>query len=293
MRIIGQLFTWRIGQAMSLEGFPVPSTNTDGLYVKCDDTNRTRCREILDREAAEIKVGIEPEEMRLISKDANNRIELSIDKKVLGTSGGDVACYKEIDITKSIAHPALIDRLLTDYLNAYGCNKPFDYDKAMNILDDFKANTPIHHQLSMYQMIINSSVSTNRFVFAMINDEARALQHNNRAYIIKKPGAHMYIANGVADLTKDYNHDPIADKILTANGVDPQDFKVTKCIKVTKLDPEKNVFIYNDDITPEGCSANFAKQLIENCDDGFYLDLLCDTYKNWYNEVPNDYETDI
>lgn len=284
MRIIGQLFTWHIGQALSLEGFPVISTNTDGLYVVCNESNRARCREILEREAKSINVGIEPEEMRLISKDANNRIELTLDNKVISASGGDVGCYKKMDITKAIAHPILIDRLLVDYLNAYGCNEEFDYDKAIKLLEHFKNTEDIHTQLSMYQMIVNSSIGTNRFVFAMINNEPKPLQHNNRAYIIKQPGAHLYIANGT-DVGKEPARDDIADKILRANGVDPEDFKVTKCIKVSKLSPEENVFIYNKDI--KHCNEEFAKQLIDACDDGFYINLLKDTYENWYNPVAN------
>lgn len=284
MRIIGQLFTWRIGQALSLEGFPVISTNTDGLYVVCDDTNRERCREILDREAKSINVGIEPEEMRLISKDANNRIELTVDGKVIGAGGGDVACYEGINITKSIAHPTLIDKLLVDYLKEYGCNEEFDYDKAIKLLEDFKATAPVHHQLSMYQMIVNSSVGTNRFVFAEINGKAKPLQHNNRAFIIKQPAAHLYIANGT-DVGKEPSRDAVADEILRANGVNPEDFKVTRCIKVSKLAPEENVFIYNNDIN--NCSEEFAKQLIAACNDGYYINLLRDTYQNWYNPIPN------
>lgn len=284
MRIIGQLFTWRIGQALSLEGFPVISTNTDGLYVVCDETNRDACRAILERESKSIKVGIEPEEMLLISKDANNRIELSLDKKVLSAGGGDVGCFKKIDITKSLAHPALIDRLLVDYLKNYGCSEEFDPIKAMGLLDNFKKTEEIHHQLLMYQMIVNSSAGSTRYVFAMINGEPKILQHNNRAFVIKMPGAHLFIANGT-DVGKEEAKDPIADKVLRANGVNPENYKVTKCIQIPKLSSEENVFIYNEDIA--SCDENFAKQLIDACDDGFYINLLHNAYLNWYNEVPN------
>ena len=37
MRLIGQMFTWRIGQAQTLAGAKVVSTNTDGLYTVMAD----------------------------------------------------------------------------------------------------------------------------------------------------------------------------------------------------------------------------------------------------------------
>lgn len=75
MRIIGQLFTWRIGQAQALHGAKVVSTNTDGLYTKLEREKNDR---LLAVEADKIGVAIEPEPMYLISKDSNNRIEFDI-----------------------------------------------------------------------------------------------------------------------------------------------------------------------------------------------------------------------
>ena len=75
MRVIGQLFTWRIGQAQALHGAKVVSTNTDGLYTKLEREENDR---LLAIEADKIGVAIEPEPMYLISKDSNNRIEFDI-----------------------------------------------------------------------------------------------------------------------------------------------------------------------------------------------------------------------
>lgn len=80
MRILGQLFTWRIGQAQTLAGARIPSTNTDGLYSIVggesgfDEATNNR---VLAEQQAVIGVDIEPELMFLISKDSNNRLELS------------------------------------------------------------------------------------------------------------------------------------------------------------------------------------------------------------------------
>ena len=53
--------------------------------------------------------------MRLVTKDANNRIEVSLDGKLLSASGGDVSCWRGPVPNKALSHPALIDRLMVDY----------------------------------------------------------------------------------------------------------------------------------------------------------------------------------
>lgn len=74
-----------IGQAQTYAGARIVSTNTDGLYSVLDaDLNR----KILAKEAAEIGVEIVPEELYLVSKDSNNRLEASPDlTKILSASG--------------------------------------------------------------------------------------------------------------------------------------------------------------------------------------------------------------
>lgn len=282
MRIIGQLFTWRIGQAQTLEGFKITSTNTDGLYAVNNEETRAHCREILEREAQSINVGIEPEEMRLISKDANNRIELSLDGAVLSASGGDTACFKGPIPTKALSHPALIDALLVKYLTKHGPNQPFDAFKAADILNDMKANTNPHDMLIMYQQIINSSEASVRYIFAVIDGKIRTFQHNNRIFAVKTSAANLYMANG----NNIYNgHDQLADDVLKAYDVNPQEYSNTRVMKVSRIPPEQNMFIYNNDIfeLPEAT----AKGLIDNIDDGFYIQLLENAYSNWCN-IPAD-----
>ena len=58
MRIIGQIFAWRIGQAQVYEGARIPSTNTDGLFTIMDETLNNK---ILDEQSKHINVDIEPE----------------------------------------------------------------------------------------------------------------------------------------------------------------------------------------------------------------------------------------
>lgn len=287
------MFTWRIAQAETLEGFKVTSTNTDGLYAVCNDSNRAQLREILARESASINVEIEPEEMRLITKDANNRIEVSLDGRLLSAGGGDVACWKGPVPNKALSHPALIDRLMVDYLIKYGVNEPFDLDRAAEILDNIKSTLPPFELLMLYQQIINSMEGSVRYIFALVDGKIRTFQHNNRIFAIKPEGAHLYMANG---WNKGAGHDKTADMVLSAYGIDPDQFSNTRVIKISRIDPEQNMFIYNQAL--DELDDQTAKGLIANLDDGYYIDLFRTTYNNWCNAAdhsgdPEDGEDDI
>ena len=287
MRLIGQMFTWRIGQAETLEGYKVTSTNTDGLYAACNDETRTRLREILARESASINVEIEPEEMRLVSKDANNRIEVSLSGKLLSASGADVACHKGPVPNKALSHPALIDKLMVEYLIRYSVNEPFDIQRAAEVLAKVKAELSPFDLLMLYQQIINSSEGSVRYIFGEVDGQIRTFQHNNRIFAIKPDGAHLYMANG---WNKGSGHDEIADKVLRAYGVDPSQFTNTRVIKISRIEPEQNMFIYNrglDELDPE-----VAKGLIDNLDDGYYVDMFQKTYSNWCNVSDHDQDTE-
>ena len=280
MRLIGQMFTWRIGQAQTLEGFKVTSTNTDGLYVKCDSTNRELCRKILEKEANDINVGIEPEEMRLVSKDANNRIELSLDNKLLTASGGDVSCYDGPIITKAVSHPAIIDAMLVKYLTKYGVNKPFNIDNAIEVLKEIKAEKSSFELLMLYQQIVNSAESSCRYIFATKpNGTTTTLQHNNRIFAIKSEAARLYIAN--ATDTVSVGHNELADEVLRKYGVNPSKYKSSRIIKINGIEPTQNIFIYNKalDALPEQTMIG----LINNLDDGYYVERFAKTYGNWCN----------
>lgn len=129
MRMIGQMFTWRIAQAQTLEGGYVPSTNTDGLYTVME---KVRHNEVLEREANTIGVEIEPEPLMLITKDANNRVEFEVNDidpttasvfdlsitryHILSAGGAELSCYRGPSTATSIAHPALYDWTMIYYL---------------------------------------------------------------------------------------------------------------------------------------------------------------------------------
>ena len=120
MRIIGQLFTWRIGQAQTFAGADIVSTNTDGLYSVLDfDTNQR----VLDEHSAAIGVDIEPEPLTLVSKDSNNRVEFLphrhnqhlAQRTVASAAGGSLGAWSGPSMGQNLARPAITDRLLVDY----------------------------------------------------------------------------------------------------------------------------------------------------------------------------------
>lgn len=210
MRIIGQLFSWRIGQSQALEGARVPSTNTDGLYTILDaELNE----EVLQREAKRIDVKIESEPMYLISKDSNNRIEYTEDPdtpgafKILAAGGGSLACYDGPDPSKSLNHPAIMDHVLAQYLMGVvsyagenGLLLPYKPSIGMNIIRQY-INQHINTRedkvklLLMFQNVIAASTSSITYHFATptgshILDDADEqyktsypLRHINRVFI--------------------------------------------------------------------------------------------------------------
>lgn len=221
MRVIGQLFTWRIGQAQALHGAKVISTNTDGLYTKMEKEENDRLLEI---EQKKIGVLIEPEPMYLISKDSNNRIEFDItvadedtapvvavaedgtyvratvdprrgltDRdgnpvaegtpvrfRVLSVAGGTLACREGPSPSRSLAHSAATDWMLSEYLmrtfaaggyRQHALEQPFDARLAEVILDellDMRHGDKSRriHGLMLLQNVIASNPSSHIYVFA-------------------------------------------------------------------------------------------------------------------------------
>lgn len=115
MRIIGQLFTYILAQALALEGATVPSSNTDGIYVGNIDKDLNQ--QIIDRELSKLLVQIDPEECLLISKDTNNRVE--VHDGSVSAKGGDLTASNGATIDKSLDHVALADVVLAKYLQAH------------------------------------------------------------------------------------------------------------------------------------------------------------------------------
>ena len=168
MRIIGQLFAWRIGQAQALAGARVPSTNTDGLYtmdISPEDNDR-----ILNEVSGRMYIGIEPERVdNFISKDSNNRLEF-VGGKIQDPKGGTLTSYNGPEPSNNLDHPAIIDWLLAQYLTRKedAVNQPFDRIFAESLLEqafEESDKDPVKF-LRYMQIILASSDGTRRYVYA-------------------------------------------------------------------------------------------------------------------------------
>lgn len=244
MRIIGQLFSWIIGQAQTLAGARIISTNTDGLYSVLDAETNNR---VLAEQSAKIGVDIEPEDLMIVSKDSNNRLEMALKStkdlekiesqderariqalidadvwdyettKVVAAGGGSLACYEEPQPTKSLAHPAVLDRALSQYLHLVvtghrpdhreqplSLEEPMDPIIARQLLAKVVREEEPVLAARLFQNVI--AASSGKLVFPFAADPvdpyaaqkkertitgARGLQHYNRVFVVHhgKPGA--------------------------------------------------------------------------------------------------------
>lgn len=191
MRIVGQLFSWRIGQAQTFAGGRIVSTNTDGLYSTLDAETNQR---VLDQHTGAIGVEIEPEELTLVSKDSNNRVEfltaeesfeiLTDDSRgepqyrpeeiagkpwyrvVASAGGGTLACWAGPSPRKALAHPAMVDRLLLEYFKLvaggyvpaqepvpFALAKPVSISEPMDVGAMREVLADLHRQLGVRDLL--------------------------------------------------------------------------------------------------------------------------------------------
>lgn len=303
MRVIGQCFTFRIGQAQTCEGAKIISTNTDGLYSVMRPAELNNA--ILARESTDIGVAIEPESLYLISKDSNNRIELNGDGSVASASGGTLACLNGPDPRKALAHAAVEDWVLTQYLIQMHSrlNQPCDRNAVLAELqkaadgDAFrkraeKNGLSVSSQiLLMFQTIAASSPGSNTYIYGIQNGKAVILQRHNRIFIMKDDttGSDVYHLMSARlrknDVKSENNHDdPAAVEILKANGVKrwkPDEVHAVMQ-KVTGIDPVWNIRIENHNL--EELTEAERQKIISGLDLDKYADIICDKYEDcWRN----------
>lgn len=154
MRIIGQLFTFRIGMALALEGATIPSSNTDGIYAT--DIEFEKNEQIVEKTLEGLYISIDPEEMFLVSKDANNRMEV-VDGKVTSAKGGIIGSWKGATVYQSLSHPALVDRILTDYLQEADLDKDVDHDIIRKCLIRYAATEDRRRFIFMSSWVMRST----------------------------------------------------------------------------------------------------------------------------------------
>ena len=305
-----QLFTWRIGQAQSLKGARIISTNTDGLYSVMEKTMNDA---ILAEEAENIHVEIEPEPMYLISKDTNNRIELSgpgPDAKIFSASGGTLGCHKGPTPTKALAHPAIIDWALREYLvrtaSTRGLGAPFDPAIGTEILQEALSDKGFGRTakaLVMFQNVLASSSGSITYIFgtdsaippegacgkdgrALPRPKPIILQTYNRVFLIRDDAPvpaegkamHVYAAAAraipaptMAKRLKDRAADPDIRTVY----VDPTAADVLKANGVTPRFSNKDVIVKKvTGLDPEWTSLILNRDLFTMSQD--HVDELID-----------------
>lgn len=190
MRIIGQLFTYILAQALALEGASVPSSNTDGIYVGNIETDLNQ--QIIDRELSKLLVKIDPEECLLISKDTNNRVE--VHKGKVSAKGGDLTASNGATIDKSLDHVALADVVLAKYLQAHehipgGMDAPKDEDLMRAILLEYMKSEDKHRFLWMASWVMRSTKGSVR-----IDQDGKLYEGTIRVWMTKTGSALEKIA---------------------------------------------------------------------------------------------------
>lgn len=315
MRIIGQLFSFMIGQAQTYKGGArIISTNTDGLYSVLDEELNNK---LLASEAKTIGVDIEPEPLILISKDTNNRMECEqhgSELKVTAANGGSLCCRNGPTPTQALSHPAIRDWAISEYLICAACNyknagmdKPFVDELGASILNSARNKFDRVKWLIMFQNVLASSDGSQTYVYAFAPDDPSnitILQHYNRIFLVKQgtPGA-VHLQNAAVRVITDatvkkrqrdneklQQHDPVALNILKAYGITAGDIPINKeatITKITGLDPEWDVIIQNKDLH---YLSEEEMQFLENSIDmNKYLELLRTEFTNsWKNTTPEE-----
>lgn len=313
MRIIGQLFSWRIGQAQTIHGARIISTNTDGLYsVLAPDINDL----ILEKESKSIGVAIEPEPLFLISKDSNNRIDINDETgEILSASGGTLACWRGPNPTKALSHPALLDWALAEYLifvslpNSRGLSlfSPFSNEAGRNIISKAMNMFEPRKFLRLAQNVLASSPGSMTYIFAANKENPTkplTLQHYNRSFIMKENTQNTYnlsaaTAKKIIPATiikrkkegmRPQVHDPVAVSILEQHGIDIASLPIDKeavVKKITNIDEDWSILIQNQALVD--LSNNDALRIMDNIETENYLKLLHDGFeKNWRNKKPGE-----
>lgn len=304
MRVIGQLFSWRIGQAQAYEGGKIVSTNTDGLYSVMDKMLNDA---VLERESESVGVEIEPETIRLVSKDSNNRIEISVDgSRILGASGSALSCWEGPTPAKSLNHPAICDLVLARYLSEISSNVdastlPFDFDVGRRILGDVEAGFDDFRTLLMYQNVVASSPGSTTYVYALkgvARNEVEILGHYNRVFVLKDgtPGTVGLAAATCRKITDamrrkrerdgldEVEVEPTAETVLLAErakipiGCDV----VSK--KVTGIDREWSILVENGDLRRLGDER--TKFILDSLDREKYLRMVADAFDDGWRNRP-------
>ena len=306
MRILGNCFTYLVAQYQAYHGAEIPSTNTDGLYTIMDEAENNK---LLEEIAEQINVGIEPELMYLISKDANNRCEMKITDSglELDKSAGSIGCYNGPTPTKSLSHPALVDKVLVDYMIEKAINQndtklkqDFDRDLARKLMAKTLNSLNNTDKLLYLQNVLASTSTSYIFANNPRTNDVDVIQMYNRAFMVTdKDPNHVFLERATAqailpatiqkrqrnnEIT--VKHNPLALKIMNKHGYyDFEENTEANIVKITGIETTQPIRIYNGDL--HILSDEEAKDIFKYIDVEAYIDLFETAYNNsWKNNVP-------
>lgn len=294
MRIIGQLFAWQIGQAQAYYGAKVVSTNTDGLYTQMESGLNA---DILKQMSAMTGVKIEPEEVVLVSRDANNRMEADPKTgRILSASGSFLAGRTPPDPTRNVTHAPIADWVLAEYLllcayqyKGITLDQGFERETGSNILRSAFDKFDSKELMLMFQIVVSSGSNGESVLYESSDGQGRrviGIRKVNRAFLVQEnvPGSvYLHIAQrqkvSAAQMLKrkqkgvrEQIHHPGARKALYQAGIDTAGDYEAVCKKVRNIPDLHPVLTWDLDFenTDEAEKQNILKKL--NLDS--YLDQV-------------------
>ena len=190
MRIIGNLLIYILSMKLAAIGGTLVSINTDGLYVY--GISKEDANDVIEEWTKYFNLSASPEVVeRFISKDTNNRIEVS-EGKLDYAGGGSFSAWKKPSLMKSVAKPAMMDEALVNYMwKEADPLSSFDRTFVTNYITERIAHATTDEEkeelLLKFQWIFSGSPSKNRHYYAYDTDadEYSALSNISRAFITK------------------------------------------------------------------------------------------------------------
>ena len=264
---------------------------------------------LLEEIAEQINVGIDPELMYLISKDANNRCEMKITESglELDKSAGSIGCYNGPTPTKSLSHPALVDKVLVDYMIEKAINQndtklkqEFDRNLAKKLMAQTLNSLNNTDKLLYLQNVLASTSTSYIFANNPRTNDVDIIQMYNRAFMVTdKDPNHVFLERATAQAIlpatiqkrKRNNeitvqHNPLALRIMNKHGYyDFEENTEANIVKITGVETTQPIRIYNGDL--HILSDEEAKDIFKYIDVEAYIDLFETAYNNsWKNNVP-------
>lgn len=188
MRIIGNLLIYILSMKLASIGGTLVSINTDGLYVY--GISKQEAENVISKWRQYFNLSASPEVVeRFISKDTNNRIEVS-NGKIDYAGGGSFSAWKKPSLMKSVAKPAMMDEALVNYM--WKQDNPLDsFDRSViknyiqKRIDEAVSDDDKEELLLKFQWIFAGSPSKNRFYYEYdaTSDKYTQLSHISRAFI--------------------------------------------------------------------------------------------------------------